>query len=297
VAGLFLFKLGTIAYRYGMRSILELSAAALLSTALSTPLSAQQRGTPPDPAMSAPIPSPPYALFADLVLDAPVIVDAAIRSTTKIKGAEAATVPPGLTRLYVEADIQALIRGPAALPLRIGYLLDVRPDARGRLPNLRKLRVLLFARPVAGSDAQIQLIRPDAQRDWTPAADALTRRITTEVLAADPPPRIVGLGNSFHTVGALPGEGETQIFLKTADSRPVSLSIVTRPAGTRRWAVSLNDIVDDSAKPPERDTLLWYRLACSLPPALPETADPEAAADYRYVLESLGPCDRGMAPG
>lgn len=277
-----------------MQSIRKMLAVAVVATAVATPLAAQ-RGVPA-PALAAPLPPPPYALFADLVLDAPVIVDAAIRSTTRIKGAEAAAVPPGLTRLYIEADVQALIRGPAALPLRIGYLLDVRPDARGRLPTLRKLRVLLFARPVAGRDAQIQLIRPDAQRDWTPAADALTRRITTEVLAADAPPRITGLGNGFHTPGALPGEGETQIFLTTADARPVSLSIVTKADGTRNWVVSLSDVVDESARPPERDTLLWYRLACFLPPALPGSAEPKAAEDYRFVLESLGPCDRGGGP-
>ncbi|MEG3123007.1 hypothetical protein [Sphingomonas sp. GB1N7] len=269
----------------------KLALAALSATVVISPTTAQ-RTPPPIP---APAPPPPYALYADFVLDAPVIVDAAIRSTSRIKGADAATVPPGLTRFYVEADVLALIRGPAALPPRIGYLLDVRPDARGKLPNLRKLRVLLFARPVAGSGAQIQLVRPDAMRDWTPAADALARRITTETLAADAPPKITGLGNSFHTTGALPGEGETQIFLTTAAARPVSLSITTKPAGTRHWAVSLSDVVSDSAVPPARDTLLWYRLACFLPPALPETAAPEAAEDYRFVLDSLGPCDRGNA--
>ena len=282
-----------------MQSIRKMLAVATATLAFATPIGAQpaaQSQAQSGPQLASPLPPPPYAPFADLVLDAPVIVDAAIRSTTRIKGPEAANVPPGLARLYVEADIQSLIRGPAAMPLRIGYLLDVRPDARGRLPNLRKLRVLLFARPVAGNDAQIQLIRPDAQRDWTPAADALTRRITTEVLAADAPPRITGLGNSFHTPGALPGEGETQIFLITADARPVSLSIVTQPAGTKRWTVSLSDVVDQSARPPERDTLLWYRLACFLPPALPATAESQAAEDYRFVLDSLGPCDRGSPP-
>lgn len=276
-----------------MRSIPKmLAAAALSATVVSSPVLARRAPAP----LPAPAPPPPYALYADLVLDAPVIVDVAIRSTTRIKGAEAATVLAGITRLYVEADVQALIRGPAALPPRIGYLLDVRQDARGKLPNLRKLRVLLFARPVSGSGTQVQLIRPDAQRDWTPATDALARRITTETLAADAPPRITGIGHSFHTEGALPGEGETQIFLTTANARPVSLSVITRPAGTRRWAVSLSDVVDDSATPPAHDTLLWYRLACFLPPALPDSESPEAAADYRFVLDSLGPCDRGDGP-
>ena len=33
-------------------------------------------------------------------------------------------------------------------------------------------------------------------------------------------------GSRFHVAGSLPGEGETQIFVKTADGRPISLSIL-----------------------------------------------------------------------
>ena len=64
--------------------------------------------------------------------------------------------------------------------------------------------------------------------------------------------------------------------------------------------MSLGEIVDDAAAPPARDTLLWYRLACALPPVLPDdsVADqaPEDAAqartDYRFVLDQLGACGR-----
>ncbi|WP_260598455.1 hypothetical protein [Sphingomonas endolithica] len=260
--------------------------------ALPNPASAQSAAPP-----VAAAPAVFYADYADLVLAAPVIVDATIRSLTRIKGADALDVAPGHARLYVEADVAALIRGTQPLPPRIGYVLDVTADAHGRLPNLKKARVLLFARPVAGSAAQIQLIRPDAQRGWTPSADELTRRIATETLAAAPPPEITGVGNAFHVAGSLPGEGETQVFLATKDARPVSLSIVRRPGQERRWSVSLSDVVDQTSGPPERDTLLWYRLACSLPGAFPgDTSTGEgtiAAEDYRFVIESLGTCDRG----
>ena len=51
---------------------------------------------------------------------------------------------------------------------------------------------------------------------------------------------------------------------------------------------------------PEPESLLWYRLACTLPPTLPsesfDDADParinEIQRDYRFVLERLGPCVR-----
>ncbi|MEG3160151.1 hypothetical protein U1763_06525 [Sphingomonas sp. LB2R24] len=241
-----------------------------------------------------------YADIADLVLSAPIIADATVRSTSKIKAAEAPNLAPGLVRLYVEVDVTALVRGADGLPPRIGYLLDVMPDSAGRVPKFKKARVLIFARPVAGAVNQVQLVAPDAQLDWTPASDARARRIAKDALASDAPPVITGVGNAFHVAGALPGEGETQIFLTTADQRPVSLSILRRPGEQPRWAVALSEIVDESAAPPAPETLLWYRMACALPPTLPErsTTSLEAAdatiarEDYAFVLAALGPCGR-----
>ncbi len=241
-----------------------------------------------------------YADIADLVLSAPVIADATVRSTAKIKPAEAPNLAPGFVRLYVEVDVTALIRGADGLPPRIGYLLDVAPDSAGRVPKFKKARVLIFARPVPGAVNQVQLVAPDAQLAWTPASDMRARKIARDALASDAPPVITGIGNAFHVAGALPGEGETQIFLTTADQRPVSLSVIRRPGEQPRWAVALSEIVDESAAPPAPETLLWYRMACALPDALPEksTASLEAAdatiahEDYAYVLAALGPCGR-----
>ncbi|MDP8912262.1 MAG: hypothetical protein M3N39_01640, partial [Pseudomonadota bacterium] len=100
--------------------------------------------------------------------------------------------------------------------------------------------------------------------------------------------------------GSLPGESETQVFLQTADGRPVSLSVLRRPGETPRWAFALGEMVDDAAEPPKPNSLLWYRLACTLPSALPLHSLNEAEqeqraaiqADYRLVIEQLGPCVR-----
>ena len=117
----------------------------------------------------------------------------------------------------------------------------------------------------------------------------------------DAPPRITGIGRAFHVPGSLPGESETQIFLQTADDRPISLNVLRRPGEQPRWSVALGEIVDDAAAAAARpNTLLWYRLACTLPPApagqsLSEAAPDEARAiraDYRLVIEGLGPCAR-----
>ena len=274
--------------------LFRLPASFLL--ALAAPLAAQT---------AAPsITTPSFADLADLTLAAPVIADAVVRSTTRLRGADAAGAAPGRQRLYVEADLLALVRGPEGSPARVGYVLDVIPDAGGRLPKLKKSRVLLFARPASGLPGQLQLVAPDAHLPWSPAADAQVRAIARAALAADAPPRVSGVREAFHVAGALPGEGETQIFLQTADSRPVSLSVLRRPGERPRWAVALSEIVDEAAAPPARDTLLWYRLACALPPALPASstaalapADAEAAReDYRFVLGQLGGCGRTRTP-
>ena len=259
---------------------------------------------PPTPSMAVSEQSaPPYADLADLVLASPVILDGVVRSTARIEPAEAVGIAPGRARLYVEVDATSLIRGPGGLPPRVGYLLDLPLDARGRVPKLKKQRVLVLARPVPGSPTQLQLASPDAQLTWTPATDARVRRIARELAAADAPPAITEIGGAFHVPGALPGEGETQIFLRTADAKPVSLSVLRRPGETPRFAVALSEIVDESAGPPARDTLLWYRLACGLPRALPAAATAQlteadaarAREDYAFVLDRLGPCTRQRA--
>ena len=280
-----------------MLQSLYLAPAALL-IALSPAAAAQVAPAPADRTEMG----PPFARLADLTLAAPVVADAVVRSTARIKGAEAAGVAPGLQRLYVTVDVTALIRGAAGVVPRVGYLLDVPTDARGRAPDLKKARVLVFARPVAGSADQLQLVAAGAQLPWTPAADAAVRSVARAALAPDAPPAITGVASAFHVPGALPGEGETQVFLRTADARPVSLSVLRRPGERPRWAVALSEIVDEAAGPPAPGTLLWYRLACGLPAALPEAStaqlEPSAAAaareDYRFVLDALGPCGRAM---
>jgi hypothetical protein len=241
--------------------------------------------------------APSYAVTAGQVLGAPLIVDARIRSAARVKDAEAAGLSPGRARFYIEADVLALIRGSNALPARVSYLADVALDSRGKPPKLKKLRVLLFARAIAGQSAAIQLTGADSQREWSAGLDGLVRGIARETLAADAPPAITGVGNAFHVPGSLPGEGETQIFLTTA-TQPISLQILRRPGAQPRWSVSIGDIVDESAGAPPKDTLLWYRLACGLPAQLPasslESEEPDnariAREDYATVRRELGPC-------
>jgi len=241
-----------------------------------------------------------YADMADMVSTAPVVAIAGIEKAKRLKGDAATGLADNEARFLVTARTSALLRGSNGLPPRIEYLLDVPLDARGKAPKLAKRKVIVAALPVSGKPDMLQLVSPDAQIDWTPGAEVQARSILTEAVAADSPPRITGVGNAFHVKGSLPGESETQIFLKTVGGAPVSLNVLRRPGEAPQWAVALGEMIDEAAKPPSPQTLLWYRLACFLPPRLPASSvqnlgqdDAAAAAeDYYFVLDALGRCDR-----
>ncbi len=263
------------------------------------------------PAQAAtPRPAPPpaapaftYADLADLAGISPIVADVTVVRATRLKPAQAPGLAPGFARFYVEGAVQALIRGAQGLPGQVSWLVDLPLDARNRVPKLaRKTRLLLLATP-GGRPGEIRLAAPYAQFAWTPELDVRLRGLLTAMTAADAPPRVTGIGNAFHVLGSLPGESETQIFLRTADNRPISLNILRRPGEQPRWAVALGEMVDEAAGPPAPDSLLWYRLACTLPPALPQTATVElspadaaaATEDYRFVMAALGRCQRNYA--
>lgn len=261
------------------------------------------------PAASSLYPKLSYANIADRALAAQIVIVAQVANASRLKGGLAPGLLANFARFLVTANVQSLLTDRTAtphsadaqgLPGSITYIVDVPLDARGRAPNMKKKRFLLLANRVPGKPNEVRLVSPDSQVDWTQDEEARIRGILVAASANDAPPRIIGIGSAFHVPGAIPGESETQIFLTTDSGRPVSLNILRRPGEVPRWAVSLAEMVDDSAEPPHRDTLLWYRLACFLPAQLPDNAvgsmgteDAAAArADYMVVLQGLGDCGR-----
>lgn len=241
-----------------------------------------------------------YADLADLTEAAAIIARAEIREQATVDAERAPGLAPGHARLYIEADTQALLKGPAAVGESLAYLVDVPLDSRGKPPKLKKQSVLLFADPVPGRPGELQLVAPDAQFAASTSLDARVRAVIAELAASDAPPRVVGLRDVISVQGNLVGESETQLFIETASGAPVSMTIIRRPGMQPEWGISWSEIVDQSASAPARGTLEWYRLACALPSSLPEEAflqeDREARqrarADYQYVLDQLGPCGR-----
>ncbi|MEL7199900.1 MAG: hypothetical protein AAGL10_16440 [Pseudomonadota bacterium] len=250
-----------------------------------------------------------YADLASLAEASAMIVRAEIRKQTTVSPERAPGLAPGHARLYIEARTQALIAGQQALGESLVYLVDVPLTQKGKPPKLKKRVMLLFARPSpAGSTRKataIQLTGRYGQIEYTPELEARLRPILSDFAARTSPPRVTGIRDALAVPGNLSGESETQIFLSTADRSPVSVSILRRPGQPAAWGVSWGEIIDSSSRPPEPQSLQWYRLACALPANLPSSANLArdanarrlAARDYAFVIESLGPCERRLTGG
>jgi hypothetical protein len=283
--------------RMKMRSKMIGNFVAVAATVVGLPLVNGGFAAILPPAPTSPADTWRYADVADLFAGAPIVLRAKIVSATVLKGPPN---PAGTVRFYVEGDVVALIRGTQAVPPRLIWLVDVRPDSRGKIPKLKKADVLIAALPVPGRLGEIRLAARDAQVFWSPALETRVRGVVASVAAPDSPPAITGISSAFHTAGTVTGEGETQIFLSTVTKAPISVTVLTRPGQPKRWAYALGEIVDEAAAPPAPDTLAWYRLACFLPRAIPDAAVSELAAadadaargDYAFVIQALGPCPR-----
>lgn len=276
------------------RPIRLTQAIAIAALLLTAPLAAQ------GPVAAAMPPSPTYADLADLADSAPLVVRAELRKLAPVDAARARGVRTGHGRFYVEAKTQALIAGNAPLGEALRYLVDLPLDAKGKPPALKKRSVVVFARAVPARPGELQLVAPDAQFLWEPAMDARLRTILTELLGTSAPPRITGVREAIYVPGNLAGEGETQMFLNTAKGDPAAITVVHRPGQPPSWSASFSELLNVSGRPPQAETLAWYRLACFLPAALPDganvSATPEdrgiAESDYALVKRQLGACTR-----
>lgn len=241
-----------------------------------------------------------YADLADLALSAQVVTGVTVVKAERLKGELAPGLSEQNARFLVQAQTGMLLRGADGLPGQISYIVDVPLNAKGKPPKLKKARFILFAARVPQRPLELRLTSPFSQLDWTQTTESTLRTILTEASAPSAPPFVTGIGNAFHVPGAIPGESESQIFLTTPDNRPISLSILRRPGEQPQWALALGEMVDDSARAPAKNSLLWYRLACFLPQRLPgrsiaalSASDAESVRqDYQYVLGQLGPCGR-----
>lgn len=274
-----------------------LAAALALAATFSTACAHAQ--TRPAPVV-APMPVATYADLAKMAEEASVVALVEVRNQAIVPPVRAPGLAAGHARLYVEARTAALLAARAPLGESITYLVDVPLDSKGKPPKLRKQRFLIFADAVPNRPGSLQLVEEGAQVPATVEGEQLTRTVIAALAVPDLPPAITGVRDVMSVAGNLVGESETQLFLDTVTGEPVSLSVVRRPGMDPQWGVSWSEIVDQAARAPAPQTIEWYRLACALPAQLPagaylqddRDARVRAEADYRYILDQLGPCER-----
>ncbi|RIV92721.1 hypothetical protein D2V17_01525 [Aurantiacibacter xanthus] len=184
----------------------------------------------------------------------------------------------------------------------LNFLVDKMPNQDRELPRITRQAFVFFADPVPGQPNSVQLLSSDSLIPAGPMIEARLERVLTQLAASDALPAITGLKDVISVAGNLAGESETQMFIQTATGAPVSLSVVRRPGMEPHWGVSLGEIVDQGARPPEPETIAWYRFACELPDQLPadsylqsdRASRRQAQEDYAFIKRELGPCERRM---
>lgn len=264
------------------------------------PGAAQAQSAPAQAAAPSPY---GFADIADFAADAGAIIDARIRRVNIVESARAPGLAPGYTRFYVEGEVTGNLFGTTPVARRVAWLVDRPLAANGRPVRIARERVLLFTRTI--SDPQrLVLVSPGAMLRWDAAADTAVRSIAAERANGAPPAAITGIVRAMHVPGTVAGEGETQIFLSTANGNPVSLSMLRRPGQPRQWSVAFGEILDESAARPRPGSIGHYRLSCGLPRQIPQAAlisgdaaaDAIAREDYAQILSAIGACDRRLAP-
>ena len=248
---------------------------------------------------------PSYADLAGLADSASLVARVEVRKLVRLEPERAPGVRPGWGRFFVEAKTKAVLAGQTGLTEAVRYLVDLPLDPAGKPPKLKKQQVLLFIRSLAVRPGELQLAAPDSQLLWSADTEARLRSVLVEMNRPGAPARVTGVREAIFVPGTLRGEGETQIFLNTSNDSAAMLTVARRPDAKPVWAATFSEVLDAGLMEggqgvPQRDTLAWFRLACSLPPVLPARANLsqtpadrlQAEADYRLVMTQLGPCLR-----
>ena len=272
--------------------------AALILGACATPGNAA-----PQEEMTFELPDSQAPTYVDLVewgLQADIVAIVLVEDQIAFPEERAPDVPPSQIRLYIESLTQNLLAAPGAIPETMVFVVDQPRDFEGDAPDLEERRVLVFGDQSRTQTGAVQLLASHTMLPAGPRIEARVRRVLAQLAAADAPSAGTGVRDVISVPGNLAGESETQMFVETEDGAPVSLTVIRRPGMRPQWGVSMGEIVDAAARPPQPETLDWYRFACFLPKELPadsflqgdRASQQRARADYALVLRELGPCDR-----
>ncbi|WP_271078957.1 hypothetical protein [Aurantiacibacter sp. MUD61] len=290
-------------FRHPARLTFATAAASLLAACSTTlpslPALSQDRGD----GMTAelgPGEDPTYADLVTFALEAELVATVQIDEAIAFSQERAPNVPANRVRLYIESLTQNLLTAPRGVGESLVFVTETDREADGDAPDWEERNFVIFADMSMTQPNAVQLISSRAMFPSGPILQERVRRVLRQIAAADAPPPITGVRDVISVPGNLAGESETQMFVETTTGAPVSLTVIRRPGRAPEWGVSLGEIVDVSARPPEPETLAWFRFACFLPETLADGAflqnDAEsrrrAREDYAFVREQLGPCER-----
>lgn len=243
---------------------------------------------------------PTYADLVTFALDADLVAIVTVDDQIAFSEERAPNVPPARVRLYIESLTRNLLAAPGGTGESLVFVTETDRERDGDPPDWEDRDFVIFADLVRERPGFVQLVSSRAMFPSGPVIEGRVRRVLRQLAEADVPPAITGVRDVISVPGNLAGESETQMFIETESGAPVSLTVIRRPGMRPQWGVSLGEIVDMTARPPEPETIAWFRFACSLPRELPGDAflqtDRESVSramdDYDYVLRQLGPCER-----
>lgn len=247
----------------------------------------------------APAPAPPigYTDLADLVLASPVIIRATVSRARPLSRRDAPDLPAGEARILVEARLVSLLKGEGLAPAGARWLWQG-PVARA---PVKGQDLLAFLAPADGGTPEVRayrLVAAHGQLRHDPALEDRVQAILAEARAPGGVPRVTGVRSGFHVPGVVSGESESQFFLAAQTGGPFTLVVLRRPGEAAQVKVATGDVIDDSARPVEPQTLLWRTLACDLPARLPAAlaADAGLERDWAAARAAIGACGR-TTPG
>lgn len=276
-----------------LAGLLAFGAAACASTG---PAMSQDSVPAELPASQAPT----YADLVTLAMEADTVAIVMVEEQIPFPTERAPGVAPGEVRLYIEALTRSLLVAPQGIGGELTFVVDRGRDADGDAPDLEDRNFVIFGDLSRSQPGAIQLLSSDSMLPAGQQIEARVRRVLTQLAAADTPPAITGVRDVISVPGNLAGESETQMFVETESGAPVSLSVIRRPGMAPEWGVSLGELVDASATPPQPESLEWFQFACFLPRELPQdsflqtdrASQAQAREDYAFILSELGPCER-----
>lgn len=276
-------------------------AAVALGTALLTACATSLSAQPQEQtAELGPGEDPTYADLVTFALESDLVAVVTVDRSIAFSQERAPNVPPARVRLYIESLTQSLLASTRGVGESMVFVTETQRDRDGDAPDWEDRNFVIFADHASSPPNAVQLVSSRAMFPAGPVIEERVRRVLRQIASADAPPAISGVRDVISIEGNLAGESETQMFVETVTGAPVSLTVLRRPGMRPQWGISLGEIVDTAAAPPERESLAWFRFACSLPAELPDEAflqrDREsqlrAREDYAFVLRELGACER-----